>query len=277
MSRVPMPASEPSRMPDGPERLMGLRHEAVEVAARFRRIHDAVLQRSRHIREANFQALGTDDLRLLFELYDAEFFEGLLNELIRKEAADLRFVVSTRMTSAGGKTTRRLIRRRELSGAGERIVVDYEIAIATTLLFNSFREGSRTVTIGGLECSDRLEALQRIFEHELLHLAEYLAWGTSSCAQGLFHRLSRAIFGHEGVTHDLVTPKEIAALTHGIKVGDMVTFSHQGENHMGRVNRITKRATILVESATGALFSDGGRYETFYVPVAMLRKVSAPS
>jgi hypothetical protein len=261
-------------MPDGPERLLALHHQASEVAARFRRIHDTVLERSKHIREPNFQALGTDDLQLLFDLYDAEFFDGLLNEMIQKEGAALRFAVSSRMTSAGGKTTKRLIRRNE--PAGQRIVTDYEIAIATVLLFGSFREGSRSVTIGGLECSDRLEALQRIFEHELLHLAEFLAWGTSSCAQGLFHCLSRAIFSHEGVTHDLVTPWEAAALTHGIKVGDIVSFEHQGVTHTGRVNRITKRATILVESPTGALFSDGGRYETFYVPVAMLRKEATP-
>ena len=64
------------------------------------------------------------------------------------------------------------------------------------------------MTVGGLECRDRLEALQRIFEHELLHLAEFLAWGRSSCRADNFHRLSRRIFAHEGAFHDLITPRE---------------------------------------------------------------------
>ena len=51
---------------------------------------------------------------------------------------------------------------------------------------------------GGLVCRDRLEALQRIFEHELLHLAEFLGWGRSNCRAENFHALSRRIFAHEG-------------------------------------------------------------------------------
>ena len=105
-----------------------------------------------------------------------------------------------------------------------------------------------------------------ITNHHVVHEAEKieatLADGTKTTAR----------VQHSDVTHDLVTPREVAALTHGIKVGDIVSFSHQGMNYTGRVNRITKRATILVESPTGALFSNGGRYETFYVPLAMLQK-----
>jgi hypothetical protein len=273
MTRALKQAREPFRS-DGPDRLLALHHEPSEVTDRTRRIYDAMLNRSAHIREGNFTGLGTVDLRLLFELYDAEFFGGLLDEMRRKEPAVLNFGVSSRMTRASGTTTRRLLRTE--SPNGPRLVVSYEIAISTVLLFGSFREGSRTVTVGGLECKDRLEALQRIFEHELLHLAEYLAWGASSCAGGLFQELSRRIFGHEGVTHDLVTPRETAAVAHGIKVGDRVTFSHQGANHNGMVNRITKRATILVEDPNGEPFSDGRRYATFYVPVAMLRKEASP-
>jgi hypothetical protein len=106
----------------------------------------------------------------------------------------------------------------------------------------------------------------------LLHLAEFLATGTSSCAQYQFQALSQAIFGHASAVHDLVTPREIAAKNHAIRQGDLVAFDHEGSTRVGRVNRITKRATVLVEDPAGRLFSDGRRYATFYVPVAMLRK-----
>ena len=130
------------------------------------------------------------------------------------------------------------------------------------------------MTVGGLECRDRLEALQRIFEHELLHLAEFLAWGRSSCRADNFHRLSRRIFAHEGAFHDLITPREQARAAYDIRIGDHVSFEIDGRQHAGRVNRITRRATVLVEDPRGHLFDDGKRYLTFYVPLPLLRKES---
>jgi len=46
--------------------------------------------------------------------------------------------------------------------------------------------------------------------------------------------------------------------------------------HVGRVNRITRRATVLVENPHGALYSAGKRYRTYYVPLPMLNKVKVP-
>jgi hypothetical protein len=233
-------------------------------------MYDAVLQRSRRIRAGNFAALEVDDLRLLVDLYDAEFFGGLLGRMLRGDGAgELVLRGSSRMTHAVGKTVQR--RRRVGSPAGPVERVDYEIAVSTLLLFQTFREAGRPVTVGGLACRDRLEALQRILEHELLHLAEFLARGRTSCARPHFHALSRRIFGHEGSAHDLVTPREVAAERHGIRVGDRVRFEHEGNSCSGRVNRITRRATVLVEDPRGSLFSDGKTYAIFYVPLPLLQ------
>ena len=106
--------------------------------------------------------------------------------------------------------------------------VDYEITISTTLLYNTFQNVERTVTVGGLVCRDRLESLQRIFEHELLHLAEFLGWGRSNCRADNFHALSRRIFAHEGAFHDLITPREQARAAFDIHVGDHVSFELDG-------------------------------------------------
>ena len=166
----------------------------------------------------------------------------------------------------------RLVRRLRVAG---RIIIApvYEISVSTTLLFSTFQNVEREVIVGGLLCHDRLEALQRIFEHELLHLAEFLGWGRSSCSAENFHMLSRRIFAHEGVSHDLVTrasrplwPLTYASATRSVSSMTESTLSH------GRVNRITRRATVLVESPRGESFSDGRRYLTFYVPLPLLRK-----
>jgi hypothetical protein len=73
-------------------------------------------------------------------------------------------------------------------------------------------------------------------------------------------------------THDA---REHAAVRHGIKVGSMVEFQFEGRRLVGRVNRLNKRATVLVEDADGLPYSDGKRYQKFYVPVGWVRNVGA--
>jgi hypothetical protein len=50
-----------------------------------------------------------------------------------------------------------------------------------------------------------------------------------------------------------------------------VTFLFEGRPLTGRVNRLTKRATVLVEDPEGESFSDGLRYRRYYVPIVHLQ------
>ena len=272
MNHTPRITDDPMQGDDRRARLLGLDHAATEVARRTRQIYDAVLERSTILSMGNFTALAPIDLRLLFELYDTAFFDGMLGAMLRADRAALSFRLSRRMTRVAGTTT--LLSERKPVPAQSAGPDRYEIAVSTTLLFGTFREVDRPVTVGGLVCRDRLEALQRIFEHELLHLAEFLAWGDSSCSLANFHRLSQAIFGHAGVEHDLVTPHEVAATTYDVRVGYRVSFVYDGVRRAGLINRITQRATVLVEDPEGQSYSDGKRYRTFYVPLAALRRES---
>jgi hypothetical protein len=266
------PAGAPGPSVERQARLFALLYSPDEVDERSRRIYDEMLVRSPNLRTGNFTRIGTDDLERLFDAYDREFFRGRLGEMLHEDGAHpMSFRLSRRLTSAAGQTMRLV---RQIQRAGRPATqVEYEITVSTTLLFNTFQNVDRKVAVGGLECRDRLEALQRIFEHELLHLAEFLGWTRSNCRAANFHALSRRIFAHEGVFHDLVTPREEAGVAFGIVAGDRVTFEHEGIRRVGHVNRITCRATVLVEDPKGRLYSDGKRYLTFYVPLPMLRKV----
>ena len=253
-------------------KLFALLYSSRDVADRVSRIYEAIKAQSPQIREGNFTVIGTDDLERLFVAYDREFFRGRLGEMILEDGAHpMAFRLSRRLVSAAGQTIRQVHRIRQEDGRPA-VKVDYEITISTTLLYNTFQDVERTVTVGGLVCRDRLEALQRIFEHELLHLAEFLGWGRSNCRADNFHALSRRIFAHEGAFHDLITPRETARAAYNIHVGDHVSFELDGVRHTGRVNRITRRATVLVENPNGKLYSDGKRYLTCYVPLPLLRK-----
>jgi hypothetical protein len=129
------------------------------------------------------------------------------------------------------------------------------------------------VAVSGHRCRNRLQALQRVMEHELIHLVELLVWDRTSCAQARFRSISRRFFGHTENKHQLITPREKAIAQFGIKPGMAVRFRVDGKAHQGFVNRITKRATVLVEDRRGEPYSDGRRYAKFYVPVQDLRVV----
>ena len=236
-------------------------------AARSRsRTHDIgqrLLHASPCVCEPNFTSLHPDDLSFLFDAYDTCFLDGLCGKLLGPEGVTFR--LSTRMTRAGGKTTRLQ------SPDG---VVRFEIAVATSILFDGFAADDPEVTVCGLPCNHRLDALQRLFEHELVHLAEWLCWDESHCGRTRFQDIASRLFFHRAHTHQLITRSERAA-ARGISVGTRVTFRYRGKRLQGRVNRVTKRATVLVDDPFGERWSDGRRYARYYVPLEELRPVVA--
>lgn len=257
-------------------KLFSLLYSSDEVEARTRRIYDTMLAQSPQVRDSNFRVIGTDDLERLFIWYDREFFCGRLAEMLLEDRAyPMVFRLSRRLVRAAGQTIRQV--RQVPNGHRPSVKVDYEITVSATLLYSTFQNVDRNVTVGGRVCHDRLEALQRIFEHELLHLAEFLGWGRSNCRASNFHSLSRRIFAHEGAYHDLITPREEAQAVFDIHVGDRVSFEIDGERHVGLVNRITRRATVLLENPLGQRYSDGKNYVRCYVPLPLLRKESEPA
>jgi hypothetical protein len=244
-----------------------VRNSREVIAAKTSDICQSMLRESGAISEANFQLIGVDDLALMFQRYDQLFFENWLSNAIASTAgARLTFRLSSTMTRAGGKTIRKRVGLRNSTLASY-----FEIAIATRMLFMNFREPHRPVTACGLVCTNRLEALQRIMEHEILHLAEMLCWGKSSCAAPRYKTLSANIFGHASSKHELITPLENAAVEHAVKIGDRVEFEFDGKRLIGLVNRIHHRATVLVEARDGVRYRGGKTYHKYYIPLPMLR------
>jgi hypothetical protein len=238
--------------------------DAQQVAARTAQIHAAVLSKSSHVDRPNFTRIHPSDLELLFAEYDAVFFAGSVKDCLG--TTHLQFGLSKRMISAGGKTASYTDRR-----TGHR---RYEISVSTTILFGCFHDDDhRPIKASGIVCRDRLDALQRVMEHELVHLVEMLLWQKSSCSQGRFHSITRRFFSHTENMHQLITPKERAIVKFGIKPGMTVRFRFDGMERTGIVNRISKRATVLVEDARGQRYTNGKHYAKFYVPVHILEAV----
>ena len=246
--------------------LLRHQHIAPEVySARSRLIQATVLERSRAMSDENFAATSVADLRLMSELYDSMYFDSSCIALAKHYGMAFRW--SSRMTRAGGKTTR-TVRRATLRRSAE---IHYEITLSSSLLFQTFQDDLRPIKVCGRPCYNRLEAMQRIVEHEAIHLAEMLVWIDSDCAAGRFQGIANRLFGHTEHRHELVTQRERAAKLFDIRVGSRVYFMHDGHPVQGVVNRITRRATVLVESPQGEMYSNNKRYLKYYVPIAGLK------
>ena len=237
--------------------------EGVRISKRLLR---NFLANSNNIDSFNFTKFDATDLQLMFDLIDNDFFEGLVNAAIESERHTLCFRVANRMTNSGGVTTTRF------SQDGAKSLA-FEIAISSTLLFGSFRD-QKPIVVTGLLCGDRLQAFKRIMEHEMIHLIEMLLWRTSSCSATRFQNIARRIFSHKQSTHELITPRDTASSKYAIETGDWVGFQIKGQQLFGYVNRITKRATVLVPSSVGTKYSDGKKYRKYYVPIEKLSKAA---
>ena len=238
--------------------LANLKYTPAKIRKKNRTIYRQILTESKDMDQGNFNAIRADDLARLFDLYDLYFFDRFF---YNKYKGKVFFRLSDRMTRAGGQ-----IKHAKSAGT-------HTISLSTTLIFQTFGDVTREVTVNGIVCRDRLEATMRILEHEIIHLLEQVLFDSTSCSKPRFKRLSRNIFGHTDVTHRLVTQSELAHKQHNLRVGSAVSFEYGGETYRGIISRITKRATVMVRDPAGD-FRDlqGDLYSKYYIPLEYLKQ-----
>lgn len=237
---------------------------AEQISCWQREIHEKTLALSRSIDQPNFTSVGRDDLVRMIRMYDDLFFDGKILPVAQAEG--LSFGLSSRMTRVAGKMVT------HYPHGNHEAPRQFELILSSTLLFQTFEDEARSAEVTGRVCKDRLEAMQRVAEHEFVHLIEMLIWNDGNCSESRFQSIAQRYFGHTDYRHDLITQRERALSKFNIRVGDEVRFRHDRRVLTGRVNRITRRATILVQDGKGERFSDGHRYLRFYVPLEKLSK-----
>jgi hypothetical protein len=250
--------------------LLDLKYEPDYLDRIIRQVRDSIFAASENLKdENNFTKIGTFDLIRMFDQYDNILFQGRVRQTINIQGSSLSFDLSRRLTRSGGHTKRtRALKSRPYAPA------QYEIAVSVPVLFATFHDDvDRPIKACGRLCFNRFEALQRIMEHEILHLAEMLSWDISNCSARRYKSLALNIFGHTESHHQLITPAERAKTYFGVKPGSKVTFTFEGRQIVGIVNAVRRRATVLVPSPRGTLYSDGYRYEKFYVAVDQLKPI----
>ena len=236
-----------------------LKYTPKQIKKKTRKISRKILAESENIDNGNFNSIATRDVSHLFELYDQYFFDRFFKDHHRQK---IFFRLSDRMTRSGGRI------------AYAQQTETYTISLSTTLIFQTFHDVTREVAVNGIVCHKRLEATMRVLEHEIIHLLEWVRFGSSSCSQPRFQDLSYSIFGHTEVTHQLVTQTERAIKKFNLQVGDKVSFEYDGKTHNGFISRITKRATVMANDPDGN-YKDfqGNRYCKYYIPLSSLEAV----
>lgn len=238
--------------------------ERQEILSHQKDIFRDSLQLSRSFGSPNFNRVGRDDLVRMVQMYDERFFGGKVLPLAKAEG--MSFSISSRMTKVAGKL---VTHYPDGTANGRR---SFEMVLSSTLLFQTFEDPGQSVEVTGRRCVSRLEAMQRVVEHEFVHLVEMLIWNDGNCNEARFQSIASRYFLHSDYRHSLITQRERAAMRFNVRLGDHVRFKHDGKLLVGKVNRITRRATVLVPSERGELFCDGNRYQRFYVPLEKLQK-----
>lgn len=236
-----------------------------ETITKRNQVRETFCQRSQNIKSGDIKVISVLDLSLLFRLYDEVFLGGYFENTYK---GTMDFSLSKRMTRSAG-TTRFPKNITELPPEQYRV----EIKISVDFLFNYYK-ADREKQVSGIITNDPLDALMLVLEHELCHVIEVLYFGKTNCKGVRFKEIVNNIFGHTDVYHKLPTSAEIRHLEYGFKPGDNVSFECEGKGIKGIINRINKRATVMVEDKNGAYIDmQGKRCEKYLVPLNMLKKI----
>jgi hypothetical protein len=185
------------------------------------------------------------DIKKLFSLYDKHYFYNRLSRHI-----NMKFELSNKLTkSAGNIRYKAKLNTVKITFSLPRIfVVDYK--------------NESGYIVNGIKCKTPIEALMRVMEHELTHLIEFILYGDSNCNDARFIQLSYQLWGHTENKHHLGLETPTETTLYGFRKGDKVSFVYQDTIHRGVINRVGKRATVIVDEV-----------RKYYVPLHLLERI----
>lgn len=239
------------------ENLKELKYSNLAIIEKRNNIRNKFIIKSKNVNTGDIQCMSNVDLKVLFYLYDEEFFHNYFSQRFK---GTLIFSLSTRMTSAAGKTiySRKI---KLLDGEEE----TYEIRMGIKFFYQYYKV-ERDKIVSGINTKDSLEAFQIVFEHELCHLIELHLYKESSCKKNRFKTMVNCIFAHTDVVHQLPSQKEIVSKDFGLNIGQKVSFISDSIKYNGIIYKINKRATVMVKDSKGTYRDkNGDTYSKWYV------------
>lgn len=243
--------------------LLKINFNSTEVNEQREKIREKVIELSNNIVNGIITKVSEEDLAIIFNHYDKYFLNGYFTKYF---VGKIKFSFSKRMTRSAGLT----IVPRNIAYLNQKQET-YEIKMGINF-FIRYYDLTREKKVNGIICKDALHALQLVFEHELCHVIEFHVFKNSNCKKQRFQNISRNIFRHEGVYHQLPTNSEISRTQYSFCIGDKICFARGNKNFQGFISSINKTATIMVLDKKGRYMDvKKNRYSKYYVPLDYLK------
>lgn len=197
--------------------------------------------------DENFISLKPFQIKSMFLLYDQYVFDGQLQERISQERSKVNFTVTDGNDASiayAGCCTSKPVVSPSLNGEDD-VIFSYDFEFPSDFYQRLFTDSTtRVLNVNGLKCRNRLECLQTVFEHELVHFV-MMAWefdlkrpGDHYTSHGtIYRKLVYAYFGHTAVKHRMLcgdASDEVKSIDE-IEIGIEVRFKRKGKEYHGVV------------------------------------------
>ena len=167
--------------------------ESVLTQNKLNGIKNIMRRNQSNLMQKHLVEIDEDDLHSLFYLYDSVFFANRINNYMNSNNYLFNLTASNRLKSYSGLFKVRIYRN----------TTKFSIEIAVKLINKQFKTDKSPVYVGGLECMDRIELLQRVLEHEISHLIEYIFFGETEDDSKRFNDILAKLWGHKESWHRL--------------------------------------------------------------------------
>ena len=246
------------------ESMLKIKYDDATIKTKRKEVREGLWRESENINSATIDCISPLDLRLLYLHYDKIFLKNWFRDNFK---GHVLYELSRRMTKSAGKT-------KCPKNIAQMEAEDIRIIIAIGVdFFFKYDQLAGSKNVCGIETHNSLEALQIVFEHELVHVLEFLLFHTSSCNKQRFKDTAKNLFGHTHSHHHIPTNQTVAREKYGINIGDKVQFVFEDQLLTGLIVNITKRATVMVKSLDGVYVDKNGtKYMKYYVPLERLAK-----
>jgi hypothetical protein len=227
--------------------------------SKYRKLIHATI--TKDVSTAHFTSLTPKMLEHLFKLYDRYFFNRKISKLIDGDKrCSLKFIVNKK----DKKTTTAGIAEMEWDNRSCNMVMKFPQSLYLKIFNKDINERYR---VNGVMCSDRLQCLQYVFEHELTHLLMYMYEWYNKVEIPVhgdeYKSLVKKLFGHTKIKHSLLAGDARLELKDSeIKLGKRVSFKQDTKLLKGEIVELKGDKTIVKVGKN-----------TYTVPKSNLRKV----
>jgi hypothetical protein len=194
-----------------------------------------------------YPGLETKMMKKIYDYYDTHFFDGLLERQIKSRGhGGINFEVSNKATSIGGSVR---LRKEE----------PIRLMLARSVIEDVTKDKVDALKVNGLPIINRVDAIMRVMEHELVHVALLTSENKAHILEHhgpLFKAMVKGLFGHTGTKHELSINKHFIGKKKvprdKLRVGKFVAFSNNDQTiGYGRVVKINQ-TKCAIETPTNS-------------------------